>query len=253
MSPRVYGLPETVLRYEKPDYLKLTAYVRSYNITDSVPASFADGLCDFYIPVGRGRMRRKVRAERNLINYAHPCKALSPSGLASALPRLRKPSLLKRLLHGGDTIDIIGRNIRSSGDFGAVIGVRSDTLNNTLEVYSDSLFTSDGPSGSLFGIRVRITYYAEGEMYSTAEGRLNYRNLLKAYNRSRIYVRTHGKHGPESMCDMFEEIYIVGVDYVRKEDLKSKNESKKRVQMKVPENIPPLSEPLQRAVEKMKG
>lgn len=65
---------------------------------DSIPASYVEGLCDFYIPVGRGRVRRDVLSMRKMLNTGHPGKAVDPSDFASSLPKMNKTSLLDRIV-----------------------------------------------------------------------------------------------------------------------------------------------------------
>lgn len=83
------------------------------------------------------------------------------------------------------------------------------------------------------------------------DGKINRANLLKTYNYTRSYVKVHGKKGPEAMFDMYDEIYILGVDYVTKKEMKKKSDAKWLAPLSLPDGVPPLSEPLLKVVEKM--
>ena len=69
LTPYTYTIPEVTAKYERPDYMVITAYQRSYMILDSVPSSFSDAVYDYYIPLRHGRIKRKMRSARNLHKF----------------------------------------------------------------------------------------------------------------------------------------------------------------------------------------
>ena len=69
LTPYTYAIPEVTAKYERPDYMVITAYQRSYMILDSVPSSFSDAVYDYYIPLRHGRIKRKMRKRQIGILY----------------------------------------------------------------------------------------------------------------------------------------------------------------------------------------
>ena len=51
LTPYIYNIPEVTAKYERPDYLVITAYVRQYTMSNSIPSDFQEGLYDFYVPI----------------------------------------------------------------------------------------------------------------------------------------------------------------------------------------------------------
>lgn len=66
LEPRAYAIPEVEAKVGEPDYLVISAYYRRYRFTDSVPTAFREGLYDYYLPIGSGRVRCKTRSEKNV-------------------------------------------------------------------------------------------------------------------------------------------------------------------------------------------
>ena len=62
----VYMTPGMPAKSEKKDVAKLSVYVRQYHIADGIPASYQDGVYDFYFPYGKENARRKIRYTRSL-------------------------------------------------------------------------------------------------------------------------------------------------------------------------------------------
>lgn len=66
LRPRAYAIPEVEAKVGEPDYLVISAYCRAYVFTDSVPTSFREGLYDYYLPIGSGRVKCKTRSEKKV-------------------------------------------------------------------------------------------------------------------------------------------------------------------------------------------
>ena len=252
LEPCVYSIPEVTARYERPDYMVISVYARGYAMGDSVPASFMDGLYDYYVPMGKGRIRRKVIGERRLYRsdlYGDD----TDKGLYVMVPqRLNRKRLLinRDEAAGYDAVD--GDTVFSRGRRGDVTGVRLLADRRQMEVYKDSMFASDDYTISLFGFRARLTNLSRREVYDVSNGSPALENLLKMYVYDCIYWRVHGKSKPEIRVDRFNELYVTGMSYVSKAEMKAALSDKKRVEVAVPAGVPPLNSSLAAAVGAMR-
>lgn len=245
LKPRAYAIPEVEAKVGEPDYLVISAYHRRYIFTDSVPTAFREGLYDYYLPIGRGRVRCKTRSEKNVRKEGE-----------SYYPSLSLLNWRYMLLDDLSKSDIVTNavydKIVSRGKKGCVFGVRNDTVNKTFTAYCDSAFTgADSLKISFFGYKIIFNGLKRGEVYSTKYGQPKLSSLLRRY----YYLNAKGKapgKNPMTSIDMYEELYVTGVRYATKAERKAAMKDKTAEPLVVPADVPPLSKPLEEAVSQMK-
>lgn len=245
LKPRAYAIPEVEAKVGEPDYLVISAYYRRYIFTDSVPTAFREGLYDYYLLIGRGRVRCKTRSEKNVRKEGE--------SYYSSLPLLSwRYMLLDRLPKSGIVTDTASDKVVSRGWRGCVLGLKNDTVNKTFTAYCDSAYAgADSLTLKFFGYKVRFIGCKEGEVYSTKYGQPKLSSLLRRYYYLKSKVKTPGKN-PMTPIDMYEELYVTGVRYATKAERKAAMKDKTAEPLVVPDDVPPLSKPLSEAVSKMK-
>lgn len=245
LKPRAYAIPEVEAKVGEPDYLVISAYCRAYVFTDSVPTSFREGLYDYYLPIGSGRVKCKTRSEKKVHTLD------DKYGFSRSFFSWRY-MLLENLPKSDIFTDTASDKVVSRGWKGCVLGLKNDTVNKTFTAYCDSAFAgADSLTINIFGYKVRFMGIKEGEVYSTKYGQPKLSNLLRRYCCVNAKGKTPGKN-PMTPIDMYEELYVTGVRYATKAERKAAMKDKTAEQLVVPADVPPLSKPLEEAVSQMK-
>lgn len=252
MSSYTYSVPEAVCTYARPDYMVISAYARNYHMADSVPVSFLEGMYDFYIPLGKGRARRKIRWAREVFRT----DLFGDDGdlflYINTMPKMNGKTILGYFKSEGWLNDSTGSYVIGHGIRGLVAGVKRDTAMKTLEVYYDSIFTADDFKFGLFGLSMRVTDMAKSETYHADDSLPKLKDLLRTNHYLCHYDRFHGKKKPEVRVDEFDELFVTGISYASKQDMKAALKDKTYTRQPIPDGIPPLSQPLADAIERMK-
>lgn len=245
LRPRAYAIPEVEAKVGEPDYLVISAYCRAYVFTDSVPTSFREGLYDYYLPIGSGRVKCKTRSEKKVHTLD------DKYGFSRSFFSWRY-MLLENLPKSDIFTDTASDKVVSRGWKGCVLGLKNDTVNKTFTAYCDSAFAgADSLTINIFGYKIRFMGIKEGEVYSTKYGQPKLSNLLRRYCCVNAKGKTPGKN-PMTPIDMYEELYVTGVRYATKAERKAAMKDKTAEQLVVPADVPPLSKPLEEAVSQMK-
>lgn len=241
LRPRAYAIPEVEAKVGEPDYLVISAYCRAYVFTDSVPTSFREGLYDYYLPIGSGRVKCKTRSEKKVHTLD------DKYGFSRSFFSWRY-MLLENLPKSDIFTDTASDKVVSRGWKGCVLGLKNDTVNKTFTAYCDSAFAgADSLTINIFGYKIRFMGIKEGEVYSTKYGQPKLSNLLRRYCCVNAKGKTPGKN-PMTPIDMYEELYVTGVRYATKAERKAAMKDKTAEQLVVPADVPPLSKPLEEAV-----
>lgn len=245
LRPRAYAIPEVEAKVGEPDYLVISAYCRAYVFTDSVPTSFREGLYDYYLPIGSGRVKCKTRSEKKVHTLD------DKYGFSRSFFSWRY-MLLENLPKSDIFTDTASDKVVSRGWKGCVLGLKNDTVNKTFTAYCDSAFAgADSLTINIFGYKIRFMGIKEGEVYSTKYGQPKLSNLLRRYCCVNAKGKTPGKN-PMTPIDMYEELYVTGVRYATKAERKAAMKDKTAEPLVVPADVPPLSKPLEEAVSQMK-
>ena len=253
LTPYIYNIPEVTAKYERPDYLVITAYERSYMIIDSIPSSFCDAVYDYYVPLRHGRVRRKMHSMRNLHKVRSQENSQSEFYSSPTMIKLKKKTLLDKFRDKGYLADSTASGTVDRGRAGDVKGVRRDPIGKTLTVYIDSVFANrKRRTVSIFGIKIRFENYKKGETYDTSgTSSPTLKNLVNMYEYLDMYMRP-GKKFEMKRCETFEDLYVIGVSYATKNEMKAAMKAEDTEPLVVPPSIPPLSKPLAEAVSRMK-
>lgn len=252
LTPYIYKIPEVTAKFERPDYMVVTAYERSYMIIDSIPSSFCDAVYDYYVPLRHGRVRRKMRSMRDLHKVRSQENSQSEFYSSPTMIKLKKKTLLDKFRDKGYLADSTANGTIDRGRSGDVKGIRRDLAGKTLTVYIDSVFANrKRRTVSFFGIKIRFENYKKGETYDTSSNSSpTLKNLVNMYEYLDMYMRP-GKKFKMARCETFEDLYVIGVSYATKEEMKAAMKDDGLEPLAVPPYVPPLSAPLAEAVSRM--
>lgn len=253
LTPYTYTIPEVTAKYERPDYMVITAYERSYMVIDSIPSSFSDAVYDYYVPLRHGRVRRRMRSMRNLHKVRSQENSQSEFYSSPTMIKLKKKTLLDKFRDNGYLADSTANGTMERGWAGDVKGVRRDPAGKTLTVYIDSVFANrKRRTVSFFGIKIRFENYKKGETYDTSgNSSPTLRNLVNMYEYLDMYMRP-GRKFWMARCETFGDLYVIGVSYATKKEMKAAMKENSLEPLVVPASVPPLSAPLAEAVSRMK-
>lgn len=253
LTPYTYTIPEVTAKYERPDYMVITAYQRSYMILDSVPSSFSDAVYDYYIPLRHGRIKRKMRSARNLHKFRSKENDKSEYYTSPTMMKLKKHSLLDKFRKKGYLADTTANGTVDREGTGAVKGVRRDTSAGRLTVYIDSIFTGrKHRTVNFFGIKIRFERQNHGEIYDISNNsQPTLKNLVAMSEYFDMYIRP-GRKFKMVRSESFEELYVTGIKHCTKKEMKAAMKADSLEPLVVPASIPPLNAPLAEAVSRMK-
>ena len=253
LTPYIYNIPEVTAKYERPDYLVITAYVRQYTFSDSIPSHFQEGLYDFYVPIKRGRVKRKVRAIRSVSIYSGNKGGDMSGGHSISLPDFNRHTTLERIRKRGIEPATTGSRVIDHDFRGMVIGIRNDTAAHRLTIYRDSTFTNGQDfTVSLLGLKMRFTEWKDSETYSTSQGLPSLASLVSRSEYTCVYMKYRNKLKDWLRFDEFEDLYVTGVSNATKKEMKAAMKAESLEPLTVPQSVPPLSAPLAEAVSHMK-
>lgn len=252
LKPFTYTLPEVTSKYENPDYLVLTVYTRCYTMRDSIPAYYEEGIYDYYIPMKKNSAKYKTIAERKLLKpgLGDYRDVMIVTPLTSM--KLSKDNLFVKWDGDNRFDNIKGDSVISIGKRGSIYGAKKDDVRKTLMVYKDSMFTADDYTINLFGIRARITERSNKETYDISRGLPRLSSLLNTDTHTCVFWRIHGKKSKEIQIDTFDELYVTGIRYASKDEMKAAMKDKTQSPVNIPKNIPPVNKTLTDAISKMK-
>lgn len=252
LKPFTYTLPEVTSKYENPDYLVLTVYTRCYTMRDSIPAYYEEGIYDYYIPMKKNSAKCKTLAERKLLKpgLGDYKDVMIVTPITSM--KLSKDNLFIKWDGDNRFDNIKGDSVISIGKRGSIYGAKKDDVRKTLMVYKDSMFTADDYTINLFGIRARITERSNKETYDISRGLPRLSSLLNTDTHTCVFWRIHGKKSKEIQIDTFDELYVTGIRYASKDEMKAAMKDKTQSPVNIPKNIPPVNKTLTDAISKMK-
>lgn len=253
LTPYTYAIPEVTAKYERPDYMVMTVYARSYDITDSIPSSFGEGMFNFYVPMGKGRIRRKALAVRRVSTSHNDDDEHSGGTTNGYWPRIEKRTLLDEFRKKGIEPLSATEGVARRGRRGKIMCVKRDIAAQTLTVYTDSLCMGEESAKiNFFGIKLRFKGFKDGETYYTGNGSPTLADMICKYNYISMSMEYPRKKLKEMNSESFDELYVTGISYASKKEMKAAMKAEEQRTVTVPQGIPPLSAPLAEAVSRMK-
>ncbi len=215
LVPRVYQLPEVKVNKPEDAELRMKVYIRQYRVLKGKPASFSESIAYLYFLTGHEDTpsSSKILSENR---YENRNAMTGESKMLKSLASCSDPTMFASF--GGHMLynSLRGsRRIRNSWKrAGSILYMNEDSVNKKCEIVHDSLFAEKPFKVPLFGFSFGNLYTSE--TYSTEYGAPKIYNILNASERYRVYqTKTMG------YVDEYVEFYVLGIDYVTKEQKKA--------------------------------
>lgn len=215
LTPCVHQLPEVKVSKTKDSELRMKVYIRQYRVLKGKPASFSENLAYLYFKTGDESKPVSTKM-LSVSKYENKNAMTGESNMLKALASYSNP-LMFITFDGHKLYDSLrgSRRVRDSWKrAGGILYMNEDSVNNRCEIVHDSLFSDKPFKVPLFGFAFANIYTSE--TYSTEKGVPKIYGLLNASDRYRIYqTKTMG------YVDEYVEFYVLGIDYVTKEEKKA--------------------------------
>ncbi len=169
LAPREIALHEiTVTNKKEKMVLVLKGFFRSYQLKDSIPEYFADGIVEYYIWNDGKRFKCQKDAYRLFRNQelldAIQYHAVTVSEGSLTLPYIEPKTIVKQLNKNYSIDGNHGRTLILKED--SVAGsIRTDEARKQVQINIDWIAPAKVRERSLFGYQVRITHHDVTETY----------------------------------------------------------------------------------------
>ncbi len=215
LTPSIHQLPEVKVSKSKDDQLRMKVYIRQYSVLKGKPASFFENIAYLYFK--NGKDSKPVSTKILSVNkYMNKNALTGESKMLKALASYIEPTMFI-YFDGHKKYDSLrgSRRIKDSWKrAGSITYMNEDSINKRCEVVQDSMFADKPFKIPLFGFAFANIYTSE--TYSTEKGAPKIHCLLNASDRYRVYqTKTMG------YVDEYVELYVLGIDYVTKEEKKA--------------------------------
>lgn len=251
LQPITYKLGDVNISTESLDYIRVSTYVRQYQISDSLPASFSEGTYDFYFPRNKGKAKRHIVAAREVMSESILKDDKNASFYHNDAPTMRRnysclSTIQKIIEHDKDTI--IASNIK-----GGVAKMKFDynKKRETCEAYVDSMFIDKPFTFNFLGVHFQFTAYRQGCVFDTSAGNPTFDKLLRKYDDITMRLWFDGKKGHVTEVEQINEMFVTSVGYVSKAQMKEAMKHDAEQKVIVPPDIPALPKLLTDAFDKM--
>lgn len=207
---------------QRPKYVRLKGYYRSYQSNDSVLKYYVDGIVEYYINLKNGKLDIKNFGSRHMRNDKIISKdrkrAFTLSDQATFRPWLEGTTYIEECKKKYEKKDSIGKIFlfKENKAFGFI---KKDSLAKVCYIEADKLPTYNKLSHSLFGFNQEIVSDHFTEAYQlTSDDYYSFKNLL-FQKTDQSYNYWYKKDSHKQLIHIITELYITEQEY---QDRKSK-------------------------------
>lgn len=244
LTPYVHEIQNVNVTKGNADYVRMKVYIRQYSVLNNQPAYFRESLAYLYFDVkdiddkpsfkriseniyrNKGAFEGKSNVLKSLAMIDNPCQFAS-FDLYKCYTKLKKENRVRSRWQRG----------------GGFMYMNEDEVNHRCEIVLDSLLADKPYNVPLFGFSFGNIY--ECDTYSTVYGTPTMVGLQNTYCSFRFY---HNKS--KEFVDNFIDIYVLGAEYVSKEQKKADKKAKP-IGFIAPGGMPPLNENIVKALKSM--
>lgn len=211
MQKKMVTLPEVVVS-DNRTVTVLKAYFRCYELNDSIPKYFTDGIAQYYID-SRGKVKMKLLEYRSFQNTE---LVLSENQRANMIimnlaniPRLDEKSIIETLKKNKYQINNVELNKQDITQNELKVGtIRQDPVEQILELSFDFIIPKPYVERSLFNYISQIHENKSIEIYSGMElSTLTSKDLLRRKDYREIFFK-HKKDSKFIQLQGYNELYI---------------------------------------------
>lgn len=209
-------IQEVKITSQRPKYVRLKGYYRSYQTNDSVLKYYVDGIVEYYINLKNGKLDIKNFGSRHLRNNELISKerkrAFTLSDQATFRPWLEGTTYIEECKKRYELKDSIGKQLllKDNHAFGFI---KKDSLNKSCSIEVDKLPTYDKLTHSLFGFTQEIKKDHFTEAYQlTSDDYYSFKNLL-FQKTDQSYTYWYKKDTHKQLIRVITELYITEQEY----------------------------------------
>lgn len=201
---------------QRPKYVRLKGYYRSYQSNDSVLKYYVDGIVEYYINLKNGKLDVINYGNRHLRNNELISKdrkrAFMLSDQATFRPWLEGTTYIEECKKKYEQKDSIGKLflLKDNHTFGFI---KKDSLNKSCSIEVDKLPTYNKLTHSLFGYTQEIVNEHFTEAYQlTSDDYYSFKNLL-FQKTDQSYTYWYKKDTHKQFIHVITELYITEQEY----------------------------------------
>ncbi|GET32386.1 hypothetical protein PbJCM13498_12490 [Prolixibacter bellariivorans] len=220
LAPREIALHEiTVTNKKEKMVLVLKGFFRSYQLKDSIPEYFADGIVEYYIWNDGKRFKCQKDAYRLFRNQelldAIQYHAVTVSEGSLTLPYIEPKTIVKQLNKNYSIDGNHGRTLILKED--SVAGsIRTDEARKQVQINIDWIAPAKVRERSLFGYQVRITHHDVTETYLAKSQSMASKANLESWRRYYQYFFKQKKETRFKNIQTISEFYVLESYYIPK-------------------------------------
>lgn len=221
------NLPEVTVvgsKYNKPEILVLKGYYRSYQLEDSIPKYYTDGIVEYYISKKRKKgLKNRVIEYRSYRNEELVKKEKQRANMVSmvvaGVPYINSLTIIDDLDKNYSIQQLSDHQIIKR-DNSTVGIIRTNKPLNRVQIDIDLIAPQKEKTRSLFKYTSKITHINITENYSfQGLSKLSKDNLESRKEYRQIYFK-HKKDKDFVEIDVIHEFYVLEKRYLTKEELK---------------------------------
>ena len=221
-------LPEVTVgvKTKSPDILVLKGYFRSYQLEDSIPKYYTDGIVEYFISLSKKKpLRMKVLDHRSFRNEAlvkkEKLRAYMVSMVSAGVPYIYSLTALQELDKSYSLKRLSEHEYAIRHDSATIGIVRISKPLNIIRVGVDLIAPQKAKTEKLFNYISKITKIDITANYSFQKfSRLSKENLESRKEYRRIYFK-HKKEKKFTKIDVIDEFYVLKKWYLSKADLRN--------------------------------
>lgn len=228
LNERAVFLPEVTVSAPpgKPDILVLKGYYRSYQLEDSIPKYYTDGIVEYFISLGKKRpLRMNVLEHRTFRNEElvkkEKQRAYMVSMVSAGVPYIYSLTVIQELGKRYSVKRLSENEYVIRYDSSTVGIVRINKPLNRIQVDVDLIAPQQAKTEKLFNYISKITHIDITANYSFQKlSKLSKENLESRKEYRRIYFK-HKKDKKFTKIDVIDEFYVLKKWYLTKADMKN--------------------------------
>lgn len=223
-------LKEVVVKPRDPskEYVVLKGYFRSYQMHDDVPIYYADGICEYYIPLkGKGRtlvntLQNRTYRNKKLVALEKEQQEMKKTGIEISLKYYGMPYILSK-----PSLKQLGKKVTSHKkgenyffEFdGSTIG-KATVDNPSQRVFLDiDDFRGRKKERNLFGYTAKIQNYSISEIHDSATFPLISNEFLASKKSYRKMLLKHKTESDFKKIEVVKQFYTSDLRFVNKEEI----------------------------------
>ena len=216
---KIQKLEDVNVTGNRPHFIRLKGYYRSYQTNDSVMKYFNDGIVEYYINLKNGKTDLNAYSKRNLHNSRlvseDKKRAFMVSDKGTFRPWPEEKTLIEQYRKKYQLKDSLGSQLVLLNQ--QTIGsIQTDSTRNICQIEINQLPTYKNLTHQLFGYTQTDIYDHVVEAYQISpEDYYSFKDLLfqKSDN---SYLFSHKKDKQQQLIHVITELYITEKEYVEK-------------------------------------